>query len=165
MMRPNTLVNGTLDEFMYVHTGQANKDGPHLIVPFYMPLAPPLSFKEGLQCLSPRLREQVRSGRISLLAIAHGQMVEPETAGNQVQFVLLREREDGQDHHLLFDTIEGDLETAVLMEGDGTRYLNQRPLAKEEAVALWIGGFLGWNDKVPGLYRLRYALIADCPKE
>lgn len=140
MMRPNTLVNGTLDEYLYVHTGQANKDGPHLIVPFYMPLAPPLSFKEGLQCVSPRLREQV-------------------------QYVLLREREDGQDHYLLFDTTERDLESAVLMEGDGTRYLNQRPLTKDEAVALWMGGFLGWNDKVPGLYRLRYSLIADCPKE
>ena len=33
-------------------------------------------------------------------------------------------------------------------------------MTNEEATAFWMGGFLGWNEKYPGLYRLRFALIA-----
>jgi hypothetical protein len=48
---------------------------------------------------------------------------------------------------------------AALMDGDGRRYLSPDPLPRNEAVARWMAGFLNWNCEVPGLYRLRYALI------
>jgi hypothetical protein len=47
-------------------------------------------------------------------------------------------------------TISKDIDAAVLMRGDGTRYLEPRPMPGTEAVALWM---------VPGLYRLPYAMI------
>ena len=57
------------------------------------------------------------------------------------------------------DCIDDSVEIAVLMEGDGLRFNEKRPLSQQEAVAFWMGGFLGWNEKIPGLFRLRYALI------
>lgn len=148
-----------------IATGQANKEAPHLIVPFYMPLAKSLTLEEGLSCCRPDIREQAHAGKVRLLALAHGQMVEQGEEPRMVQFVLLLGTfaEDEPEGYYVFDTTEDEIDIAVLMNGDGTRFLNERPLSQEEAVGLWMAGFLGWNEKCPGLYRLRYALIEAQP--
>jgi hypothetical protein len=150
---------GSLEDILKLHTGEANKEAPHLTVPFYMPLALPMTFEDALACITPALREKARSGAISLVAVAHGQMVPPGEQPAQVQFVLFFDTDHDAPGYYTFDTINKEIEAAVLMRGDGTRYLDPRPLPATEAVALWMGGFLGWSEKVPGLYRLRYAMI------
>lgn len=160
-----TLDCASASDLWKIATGQANKDAPHLIVPFYMPLAQSMTLAEGLQCCRPDIREQVSAGKVRLLALAHGQMVEQGEEPRMVQFVLLHGTfaDEEPDGYYVFDTTEDEIDIAVLMNGDGTRFLNERPLSQEEAVGLWMGGFLGWNEKCPGLYRLRYALIEAQP--
>src|SRR5262245_38629366 len=152
---------GSLEEALDVATGKANAQAPHLTVRFYMPLARSLTLEEGLKCVAPQIRERVREGKVELLALARGQQVEPGQKPRVVQYVLCHGTlcdEDPADYWL-FDTLEKELELAVLMDGDGLRYVNQKPLSREEAVAQWMAGFLGWSEDVPGLFRLRYALI------
>lgn len=150
----------SFDEAMKIATGQANKEAPHLTVPFYMPLAQSITLQDALTCCSPKIRKAVESKSVRLLALAHGQMAdgpEPHT----VQFMLMHGKFDGDDSemHYLFDCIEVEVGIPVLMDGDGLRLDEKRPLSQQEAVAFWMGGFLGWSEKIPGLYRLRYALI------
>jgi hypothetical protein len=149
----------SVNDILKLHTGEANKEAPHLTVPFYMPLALPMTFEDALACISPALRKQAQGGAISLVAVAHGQMAPPGEKPSQVQFVLFFDTDQEAPGYYTFETISKDIEGAVLMRGDGTRYLDPRPLPGTEAVALWMGGFLGWSEKVPGLYRLRYAMI------
>jgi len=80
-----------------------------------------------------------------------------------VQFVLLHGKVHAEDPNLflVFDCLEDGIECAVLMDGDGLRCRDSQPMSQEEAVAYWMGGFLGWNEKCPGLYQLQYALIAS----
>lgn len=156
----NNLVFGPVEEVLKIASGVANKEAPHLTVPFYMPLAPSIALKEALRACSPEIRQAVENKTLRLLALAHGQMADgPEL--RTVQFVLMHGKFGGDESemHYLFDCIEDELEIAVLMDGDGLRFDEKLPLTQQEAVALWMGGFLGWNEKVPGLYRLRYALI------
>jgi hypothetical protein len=115
---------GSLEEAIDLAAGRANADAPHLTVPFYMPLAQGITLEDGLRCVSPQIRERVRQGKAKLLALAHGQMVEPGEQPRTVQYVLLHGvLEDGDDPmHFLFDTIESEVEEAVLMDGDGLRH-------------------------------------------
>jgi hypothetical protein len=156
---------GSVDEFLKMHTGEANKEAPHLTVPFYMPLALPMTFKDALTCISPALRKKAMSGAITLVAVAHGHMAPPGEEPSQVQFILFFDTDQDAPGYYTFETISKEIEAAVLMRGEGTRYLDPRPLPGTEAVALWMGGFLGWSEKVPGLYRLRYAMIEASSKE
>jgi hypothetical protein len=156
---------GSLDQIVKLHTGEANKEAPHLTVPFYMPLALPMSFEDGLTSISPALRKKAMSGAITLVAVAHGHMAPPGEGPSQVQFVLFFDTDQDAPGYYVFDTINKEIEAAVLMGGDGTRYLAPYLLPSTEAVALWMGGFLGWSEKVPGLYRLRYAMIEASSKE
>jgi hypothetical protein len=156
---------GSVDEILKLHTGEANKEAPHLTVPFYMPLALPVSFEDGLTCISPALGEKARSGAITLVAVAHDHMAPPGEGPSQVQFVLFFDTDKDAPGYYTFETISKDIEAAVLMRGDGTRCLEPRPLPGTEALALWTGSFLGWSEKVPGLYRQRYAMIEASSKE
>lgn len=149
----------SLDDMLKLATGEANQEAPHLTVPFYMPLALPMSFEEALTCISPSLRKKAKSGAISLVAVANGQMAPPGDEPTPVQIVLFFDADEDAPGYYLFDTINGEVDTAVLIRGDGSCHLESRPLPSTEAVALWMGGFLGWSEKVPGLYRLRYAMI------
>jgi hypothetical protein len=155
------VTGGSLDDILKLDTGEANKEAPHLTVPLYMPLALPMSVEEALTCVSPTLRKQAQGGAISLVAVAHGHMAPPGEKPSQVQFVLFFDTDQDAPGYYTFDTINKEIEAAVLMRGDGTRYLDPRPLPATEAVALWMGGFLGWSEKVPGLYSLLYAMIEE----
>ena len=160
MSVPFEIIGGPVEDILKIASGEANKQAPHLTVPFYMPLAQSISLKDALRCCRGDIREAVAAGTVRLLALAHGQMADGETL-RTVQFILLHGRfDEGQsDLHYLFDCLEDGIEIAVLMDGDGLRFSENRPLDQKEAVAQWMGGFLGWNEKTPGLYRLRYALI------
>ena len=136
-----SVAESRINDAQRIATGQANKDAPHLTVPFYMPVAQSIPLKDALEFCRPDIRKAVDSEKIRLLAIAHGKMTDKESSW-PVQFV-----------------IENEIECAVLMDGDGLRFSESQPLSQEEAVAFWMGGFLGWNEKCPGLYQLRYALI------
>jgi hypothetical protein len=153
-------VVSTLDEAQRIARGQANKDAPHLTVPFYMSLAQSISLKDALECCRPDIRKAVKDKAVRLLAIAHGIMADQESSW-PVQFVLLHGRfhKDDPELYLVFDSVSDEMECAVLMDGDGLRCPDSQPMTQEESVAYWMGGFLGWNEKCPGLYRLRYALI------
>jgi hypothetical protein len=72
--------------------------------------------------------------------------------------------EDGPDY-MTFDTVEGEVDMAVMMNGDGTRYWGKEPLPAKEALIKWMAGFLNWNCDYPGLYELSYALIQQQAEE
>lgn len=155
-----SVVTSSLDEAMAIASGQANKDLPHLIVPFYMPLAKSIPLKDALELCTTEIRKAVEDKAVRLLAIAHGIMTDEEMSW-PVQFFLFHGRlhDDDPELYMTFDSENGGIETAVLMDGDGLRCTGSLPLNQMEAVAFWMGGFLGWNEKCPGLYQLRYALI------
>jgi len=146
---------------MTIATEKANSESPHLVVPFYMPLAKPMSLAKALNCCRPEVKTLVETDEVQMLGVAHGTMVAPGDEERTVQFILLfGSLADGDpDTYWLFDTFDDEYDLAVLMNGDGSRFMDERVLTQEEAISLWMGGFLGWNEKVPGLYRLRYALI------
>src|SRR5579884_669400 len=100
---------GTLADILKLHTGEANKDAPHLTVPFYMPLALPMSVEDCLTCISPALRKKARSGAITLVAVAHGHMVPPGEEPSQVQFVLFFDTEQNDPGYYTFETISKDI--------------------------------------------------------
>lgn len=156
------VVSGSVEEMVKRASGEANKEAPHLTVPFYMPLAPSISLALALNCSRPDIREAVTAGTVRLLAMANGEMADGDEL-RPAQFILLFGKFDEADPdlHYLYDTLEDEIEIAVLMDGDGLRFRENRTLSQDEAVAMWMGGFLGWNEKSPGLYRLRYALIAS----
>ena len=150
----------SFDEARRIVTGEANKEAPHLTVPFYMPLAKSLTLEDALNCCRPDIRNAVKTGKARLLAIAHGMMGDKDSS-RPVQFVLIYGKLHDADPllHLNFDCLQDEIECAVLMDGDGSRCSDNQPMSQKEAVAFWMGGFLNWNEKCPGLYRLRYALI------
>lgn len=150
----------SIEEARRLATGEVNKESPHLTVPFFMPLAPTISHEAALKLCSPELREAVESGKLRLLAVAQGTMAEHDSS-SPVQFVLMQGKVHDHDPNLflVLDCREYEVEAAVLMDGDGLRCRDDQPLSQEEAVGYWMGGFLGWNEKCPGLYRLRYAPI------
>jgi len=49
-------------------TGEANKESPHLTVPFYMPLARPVSHRQAMLLCRPDVRDAVNNGNVRLLA-------------------------------------------------------------------------------------------------
>jgi hypothetical protein len=153
-------IGGPVEDMLKIASGAANREAPHLTVPFYMPLAKSVTVEDALKCCRPDIRQAVKAGTVRLLALAHGQMADDDKP-RAVQFVLFfgKLHEDDSDMHYLFDCLEDEIDMAVLMDGDGLRFSEDRALSQEEAVAMWMGGFLGWNDKCPGLYQLRYALI------
>ena len=70
----NNLVFGSAEEVFKISSGIANKEAPHLTVPFYMPLAQSISLKDAMKCCSPKICRAVEKGTLRLLALAHGQM-------------------------------------------------------------------------------------------
>ncbi len=144
----------SFEEAIKIHTGEANAESPHLAVPLYTPLAKPLTPGEALEFVRPDLREEVERGEARLVAVAHGTMARDGTPA-PLQLVLFHTDEG----YTTFSTLDDEYEVAVLMDGDGRRYLKADPLPEAEAVSQWVAGFLNWNCEVPGLYRLRYAMI------
>ena len=159
----NPLVCGdvtSLDEARRFATGEVNKEAPHLTVPFYMPLARPVSHHEAMALCRPDVRDAVTGGTARLLAVASGRMADGDDI-RPVQFVLLHGRIHDEDPVLFLvnDCLEDEIDCAVLMDGDGLRCRDNQAISREEVAAYWMSGFLGWNEKCPGLYRLQYALI------
>src|SRR5262245_31211490 len=104
--KPIEIVHGgSLSDILKLHTGEANKEAPHLTVPFYMPLALPMSFEDSLTCISPALRKEARSGAITLVAVAHGHMAPPGEEPSQVQFVLFFDTDQDAPGYYTFETI------------------------------------------------------------
>jgi hypothetical protein len=151
----------SLEEALKLATGEVNRDCPHLVVPLYMGLALPMTYAEGLRCVSPAIGERIAADDVEMVAIAKGQMQEPGTMPTAVQFILLYGKfaPDDPKDYWSFSTLERELEMAVLMNGDGMRYRGTEPLTREEALTQWMAGFLNWNCGVPGLYQIRYAFI------
>lgn len=154
----------TIAEAFKIITGEANAEARHLVVPMYMPLGEPVTPVQALRCLSPELREYVRKGDAELIAVAKGTMM-----GDQKPLLLVLFRIENIYH--TYETYGGDCETALLSDGDGRTYTKSAALTREEALKQWMAGFLNWNCEVPGLYRLRFAMIegegpveSTCPK-
>ncbi len=145
----------SMDEAMKIATGEANADSKHLTVPLYMPLENDLRFEDALKCVSQKLHEDVTQGDVELIAIAMGWMTQKDKSW-PLQLVLYR----ADEAYMTYSKFEDEFEMAVLMDGDGRRYLNREKLPLEEALRQWIAGFVNWNCEVPGLYRLQYALIS-----
>jgi hypothetical protein len=121
--------------------------------------------EQALRFLSPHIRDLDADGDATLVAVAQGKMIERKEL---VTFLLYRyvSKEPGErPDYLIFDVTEEEVETAVLMNGDGTRYCSAEPLDPRDALARWAAGFLGYNEKAivedgaEPIYRLRYALI------
>jgi hypothetical protein len=159
MSMKQMVVGATLEEFMKIASGEVNREGPHLVVPVIMPLALPWSREEGLEALNPALREQVAAGTLKPVAVASGRMREPGEAPERVQFVLLHDGTQGEEGYVTFETVAGELEEAVLINGDGTRHPGDPELPPSEALTKWMAGFVGWSLNIPGLYDLRYAFV------
>lgn len=125
-----------------------------------MPLAQSVSHHKAMALCRPDIQDAVNVGKARLLAVATGTMGGGDDM-RPVQFVLLHGKVHDEDPNLflVFDCLEDGIEVAVLMDGDGLRCHDDHPMSQKEAVAFWMGGFLGWNEKCLGLYRLRYALI------
>ena len=145
-----------LDEFLKLHSGEANAEAPHLAVPLYMPLAPLMSFDEALCAVNKddELYRKATEGKVELIAVAHGLMCEGERR-EPLHLILYKDRQG----YWTLGTTDGLVEMAVLIDGDGRRYLSGRQLPRDEVVRRWMAGFLNWNCNCPGLYRLRYAMI------
>ncbi len=150
----------SFDEAMKIATGQANKEAPHLTVPFYMPLAPSITLLDAFRFCRQDIRKAVNDGNAELLALAQGQMADGDEL-RPIELILIHGKlqDDDPNLHLVYNRTDNEIAVAVLMDGDGLRFREDRRLSQQEAVAFWMGGFLGWNEKIPGLYRLRYALI------
>src|SRR5262245_59902424 len=103
-MAVEIVTGGSLADILKMHTGEANKEAPHLTVPFYMPLALPMSFEDGLTCISPALRKKARSGAITLVAVAQGHMAPPGEEPSQVQFVLFFDTDQDAPGYYVSDT-------------------------------------------------------------
>ena len=155
-----TVAVSSFDEARRIVTGEANKEAPHLTVPFYMPLAQSVTLEDALKWCRHVIRKAVTEGKARLLAVAQGTLADKDSS-RPVHFVLLygKLHDKDPDLYLNFDFVEDEIECAVLMDGDGIRCSGNQPLSQQEAVAFWMGGFLNWNEKCPGLYQLRYALI------
>ncbi len=143
-----------INEILKAHSGEANAEAKHVVVPLHMPLGSPLTLAQALRCVCPELRDEVRRGEATLIAVAHGTMM-LDGRPKKLQLVLFRDDEGYQT----FETFEDEYDMAVLLDGGGRRYLSPDPLPREVAVARWMAGFVNWNCEVPGLYRLRFALI------
>ncbi len=157
---PVQVVGGTLEEFQKIHSGEANAEAPHLAVPLYMPLAPSVSFEDALNYVDATHRQRATDGKIDLIAAAQGMMCEGERS-DPLQLVLYKDRQG----YWTFGTFDGLIEMAILVDGDGRRYLSGKKLDRDKAVKQWISGFLNWNCECPGLYRLRYAMIEPADKK
>jgi len=151
-------------DILKIASGEANAESPHVVVPLYMPLAPPMSLADARKTVNQRVRHRVARGDSGFVALAHGEMHPPGEEPFPKQLVLLYDED-----YTVFDTMEEGFEEAIMMDGHGRRYSHNRlrrgeigetpPLPSEEALALWMAGFLNWNQMVPGLYRFRYCLI------
>jgi hypothetical protein len=86
----------------------------------------------GIYCgpLSPGLRQQAPSEAIALLAVAHGHRAPPGEEPSPVQFVLFFDTDLDALGYYTFDTINKEIEAAVLMRGDGTRYLSRLAMTR-----------------------------------
>jgi hypothetical protein len=152
----------TITEITKIHTGESNAKEDHLVVPLRMPLAPALTFDQALRHVQQSLRIRARRGQATLIAVAQGTMVLGDHV-KKVRLVLFRDS-DGYGYQTV-ESNENKYEMAVLLDGDGRRYLRPEPLPREEALARWMAGFLHLNCEVPGLYRLRYALVEPAGTE
>ena len=155
-------MNVFLESFSQIATGQVNKDHRHLTVPFYMPLQEPMELEDAMAICPAEITKAVQQGKVRLLAIATGMMNDRESSW-PVQFVLLhgKTHDDDPNLYLTYECSEGEFSCAVLMDGDGCRVRDDADISQDQAVAYWMGGFLGWNDDCPGLYRLKYAFIKE----
>ncbi len=143
-----------INEIPRTHSGERHAEAKHVVVPVYVPLASTLTLAQALRCVCPELRDEVRRGEATLIAVALGTMM-LDGRPKKLQLVLFRDDEGYQT----FETFENEYDMAVLLDGDGRRYLRPDPLPQEVAVVRWMAGFLSWNREVPGLYRLRFALV------
>ena len=64
----------SVEEFVRIHTGEANAERPHLAVPLYMPLCPTIVRADVVRRLPESLQSGVADGSVELIAIAHGAM-------------------------------------------------------------------------------------------
>lgn len=140
-----------LDEFFKIHSGEVNAEHRHLTVPLYMPLSDDVPFEKALSLLDDDHRNRARAGQLDLIAIATGLAY-----GVEQTFVLYKDRQGYWVHGS-----EHGLESGVLIDGDGRRYLSGRKLDREEAMRRWMAGFLNWNCEAPGLYQLRYSFVEE----
>lgn len=149
----------SLEDFLAVASGEANRRRLHVAVPIYMPLSPEFPRSDALGGLNPELRRNVEAGDFDVVAVAHGEMHPPGEEPVLLHMILLYGAEkDDPPLYLTFDSPTGEVEEAVLMDGDGLRHGSER-LDNKEALIRWIAGFMNWNEEIPGLYRLRYALV------
>lgn len=154
----------SLDELLAVASGEANKRRPHVVAPLYMPLLPAFPRLHAIGGLAADLKQSVKNGDFDVIAVAHGEMHRPGDEPELLHMILFYGAEgDDPPCYLTFNTPTGDTEEAVLMNGDGTRYMGGR-LDNREALVKWIAGFLNWNEEVPGLYRLQYALVKEAAR-
>ena len=149
-----------LDTFLKVHTGEANRERPHVTVPLDMPVAGDIPLHEACAFVSPAIQKAVSQGKCHLIAVAGGKMND-DTPPKKIQLVLLYGSlyEQDEPDYFTFETITGEIELGVLMNGDGTRWLAKNPLPQQEALIKWMAGFLNWNCEIPGLYDLGYAMV------
>lgn len=158
-MTMNRPIDSSIEDVMKIHTGEANRERPHLIVPLYMPLGDDLPHDVASRYVSQLVRDRIAKGKCQLVAVAGGYMNDglPEGA----QFVLLYGSLDDEDEpgYWTFETFTGEVEIGVLMNGDGTRCFPQEPLPPKDAIIKWMANFLGWNCEKPGLYDLSYAMV------
>ena len=132
-----------LDEIRKLASGEVNAEKRHLSVALYMPLAEDVPFEQAVSVLDNDHRTRARAGKIDLIAIAHGLV-----CGIEQHLVLYKDRQG----YWVFSSEHG-VESAVLIDGDGRRYLSGRKLDHEEAMRRWMGGFLNWNCESPGMYQ------------
>jgi hypothetical protein len=153
------------EEALAHSTGERNRAQPHVTAAVFVPLARPMPREQALRSLNPEVRDLVADGTATLVAVAHGKMVE---RAEEVTFILYRyvSKEPGErPDYYQYDATEDEFEIAVLMNGDGTRYCSAEALDPRDALARWAAGFLLCNDKAivedgdEPIYRLRYALI------
>jgi hypothetical protein len=139
----------------------ASKDSPFIVVPFHQPLDEPMTVEEAKRRVGDWIQDMVAEGRLSFVAFADGERLRANGEEEEVMLFLMRKTAPAgwgrQQEYTVFENWTDEFEQAVLIDGHGQE--DDQPLPPEQAMALWIAGFLAKNEAVPGSYRLRYRLI------
>jgi hypothetical protein len=165
----------SVEEAIRHATGEAAEAKPHFVMQCRVPLALSLP-REGPEGLMARLRdlhrrcpsslalEGVESGRLTPIALCHhdGDPFEQGAAPTQLLLVYGRLGDDSESaEYWTFNLRDGDADYAVLVNGHGRRHATESfgELKPDEALGWWAAGYWAWEQRIPSLNRMRYALI------
>ena len=94
--------------------------------------------------------------------MATGEINEPDLPARLTKLILVHAMLSQNEPwvYLCYDVGKGIFETPVMVNGDGSRFLTNAPLADAKALGNWASGFMAANRDRPGRYNLEFALVS-----